>query len=117
VFAYVGLGLFTVSWFSLPAVISQMLRDGVLPAAFLRTEVRLSATLAALSGVLLLLAVGDRVALSFQPTPLPRASYWMYRSSIGLWEVPLLAGFLLLTIVSALGAVAARRSYTHTLDA
>jgi len=115
--AYVGLGLFTISWFSLPAVITQMLRDGELPISFLRTEVRLSAALAALSGVLALLAVGNRVALLLQPTPLPGASYWMYRSSIGMWDVPLLIGFLLLTILSALGAVAARRSYTRTLNA
>ncbi len=113
--AYVGMGLFTISWFTLPAVITQMMRDGELPIAFLRTEVRRSAALAALSGVLALLAVGVRVALSLQPTPLPGASYLMYRSSIGLWDVPLLFGVVLLTVVSALGAVAARRSYTRTL--
>lgn len=115
-FAYVGLGLFTVSWFSLAAVISEMLRDGVLPTAFLRSGVRLSVPLSALSGVLVLLAVSGRVALLFQPTPLPGASYWIYRSSLGLWEGPLLAGFLMLMIVSVLGAVAARRSYTRTLE-
>lgn len=114
--AIVGLVLFTISWFSLPVVITQMLRVGELPMTFLRAEVRLSAALAALSGVLALLAVGDRVALSLQPTPLPGASYWMYRSSIGMWDVPLLIGLLLLTIVSARGAVAARRSYIHTVS-
>jgi len=113
--AYIGLGLFVISWFSLPAVVTQMLRDGELAVAFLRTEVRLSTALACLSGVLTLLAVGNRVALSLQPTPLPGAGYWMYRSSLDAWYLPLLIGFLLLTIISALGAHAARRSYTRTL--
>jgi hypothetical protein len=114
--AYIGLGLFAISWFSLSAVVAQMLRDGELPVAFLRTEFRLSTALAGLSGVMMLLAMGNRVALSLQPTPLPGTSYLMYRSALGVWDVPLLIGFLLLTIVSALGAYAARLSYTRTLN-
>jgi len=114
--AYIGLGLFALSWLSLPAVITQLLRNGLLPVAFLRTEVRLSTTLAGLSGVLMILAVGNRVALSLQPKPLPGASYWLYRSALGIWDLPLLIGFLLLTIVSALGAFSARRSYSRTIS-
>ena len=113
--AYFGLGLFLIWWFSLTAVVAKMLRDGELPIAFLRSVVRLSVALASLSGVLTLLAVGNRVALSLQPTPLPGASFLMYRSALGVWDVPLLVGFLLLTIISALGAHAARHSYTRTL--
>jgi hypothetical protein len=92
-----------------------MLRYGELPVAFLRTEVRISATLAGLSGVLILLAIGNRIALSLQPTPLPGASYLVYSSSLGVVDAPLLIGFLLLTLISALGAYAARRSYSQTL--
>ena len=114
--AFTGLGLFAICWFSVSAVVAQMLRYGELPVAFLRTEVRLSAALAGLSGVLTLLAVGNCVALSMQPKALPGASYWVYSSSLGVSAVPLLTGFLLLTIVSALGAYAARSSYTRTLN-
>ena len=113
--AYIGLGLFSLAWFSLPAVVTQLLRDGVLPLAFLRTEVRLSTALAGLNGALMILAVGNRVALSLQPKPPPGASYWMYRSALGVWDVPLLIGFLPLTIVSALGAFTARRAFVRTL--
>jgi len=115
VLAYGGLGLLVISWFSMSAVVNQMLQLGELPVALLRTEVRLSAALAGLSGALTLLAVGNHVALSLQPTPLPGASYWAYGSSLGVLDVPLLIGFSLLTVISVLGAYAARRSYSRTL--
>ena len=115
VLAYGGLGLLAISWFSMSAVVNQMLHLGELPVAFLRAEVRISAALAGLSGVLTLLAIANRIALSLQPTPLPGASYWSYSSSLGVLDVPLLIGFLLLTLISALGAFAARRSFTRTL--
>ena len=113
--AFVGLTLFAISWFLLPAIITRMLRDGELPPSYLRTEVRLSTALAGLSVVLMLLAVSDRVALLLQPTPRPGASYLMYRSSLGAWDVPLLLSFFLLTIVSVLGAYTTRRSYARLL--
>ncbi len=115
-FAYVGLALVALSWVTLPAVIAQLLGRGELPLSFLRREVRLSAVLAGLGGLLALLSVADRVALALQPTPTPGASYWLYRSSLGGWEAPLLCGLVALSALSALGAATALRSYRRTID-
>ena len=115
VFAYVGLGFLMASWLSMPGIITQMLRTGELPLAFLRTEVLVSTWMASLNGAITLMAVGIRVAISLQPSPVPEASYTIYRSTLGGWGLALLIGYFVVTAVSATGAFVARRSYASTL--
>jgi len=115
-FARVGLGFLVISWLSMPGVVTQMLRSGELPVRSLHSEVRLSMWMAGLNAALTLLAVGIQVAISLQPLPVPGASYILYRSTLGGWDVALLIGYFILTAISATGAHVARRSYASTLN-
>jgi hypothetical protein len=114
VIAVVGGGLVVVSWVSLPGVLVLMMRDGRLTAERLRAEVTVSTILAGLNVLATLCVAAYLFAISRQPVPLPGASYWYYRSTLGDWNVALLAGFAVMALLSVTGTFTARHSYART---
>jgi hypothetical protein len=109
--AVIGVGLLVVSWVSLPGVIVLMMCDGRLAVSRLRAEVTVSTILAGLNVLTTLCVAAYLFAISRQPVPVPAASYWYYRSTLGDWNVALLAGFAVMAALSVTGAVTARQSY------